>query len=75
MLNDDAVDKSTALLRQTHIQLHAARVVQEDVLRGKVDEPEKYFMEKMALFTQSQSQSIGLYVDNQQCQELSLIHI
>ena len=69
MLNDDAVDKSTAFSRQVHVQLHAARVVQVDVLQGQVDEPEKYFMEKMAAFTRSQSQSIGLYVDNQQCQE------
>lgn len=34
------------------------------MLKGKVDSPEQYFMQKMAEFTQSQGQSIGIFVDD-----------
>ena len=39
------------------------------MLQGKVDSPEKYFMQRMAEFMQSQSQSINVFADNQKHQE------
>lgn len=69
MLVEDAVDQSIAFQRQSHVQLHSARIEQADVLKGKVDSPEKYFMQRIAEFTQSQSQSIKVFVDNEKHQE------
>jgi hypothetical protein len=65
MLVEDAVDQSIVFQRQSHIQLHSASIVQTDILHGKVDQPEKYFMERMAEFTQAQGQSIQVFLDNQ----------
>lgn len=69
MLVDDAVDQSLAFQRQSHVQLNSARIEQVDVLKGEVDSPEKYFMQKMAELMQSQGQSIGAFADNQKHQE------
>lgn len=69
MLVEDAVDQSIVFQRQSHIQLHSASITQQDILRGKVDQPEKFFMERMANFTQSQGQSINIFLDNQKQRE------
>lgn len=70
MLVEDAVDQSIVFQRQSHIQLHSASVVQTDILKGKVDLPEKYFMEKMADFAQAQGQSIQGLVDDKHREKL-----
>jgi hypothetical protein len=69
MLVEDAVDQSIVFQRQSHIQLHSATIVQTDILKGKVDQPEKYFMEHMAEFTRAQGQSIQVFLDNQKQRE------
>lgn len=52
MLEDGAIDQTFAFQRQSHIQLHSAKIEQADKLQEQVQSAEAYFMQKIQGLTQ-----------------------